>query len=218
MISPTFNRTPCIALRRTSTEAPSLRTFSSEESASSNVSRSDSVSSTSSIKPTGAPSFVIYEHESSSPTKVLAANPRHVRGGSISSEMGDFPGDQIIFLQQCSPEMLVPLLHRHLEMKQLMACNTTQFERLKTSIGTEKFKQIEHVWVNVTRAEMDDNEWLSITRKFLPTRPDWSLFCEMVGWDQTSQLFLTPVATPVRERRRSTTSLQESSIPEEEED
>lgn len=162
-------------------------------------SRNNSNSSLSSLsnKLTGTPRYSTFNSDSQSSVVVHPVNPRHVRGGSIASELSSEHSsedgtsmEQIIPLQSCSPEMLVPLLHRHLEMRQLIACNPSHFSRLKASLGTDKTERCLQLWTETTRAEMDDNEWLCQTRNLLKGRssPDWSLWCEIVGWDPTTPL------------------------------
>ena len=90
-------------------------------------------------------------------------------------------------------------------------------------MGAERYHQAEELWARVTRAEMDDNEWLYHSRTLLPSRTDWSLFCELIAWDPANAVTYSPKPSIENayshERRHSSASLleREHTIPEEEE-
>lgn len=135
-------------------------------------------------KLTGSPGFITRENSSTSPVKVHPYKPHHVRGGSIGSiEESSKELDHVIPIQSCDDEMLVPLLHRHLEMKELIDCNSAHFCRLRNAVGTRQFVKCLDLWTETTRAEKSDHEWLRLSQELLRTHENWALWCEVIGWN-----------------------------------
>lgn len=175
---------PCIALRRSSTNPIDLISTprygaAIEEGV---LSRSES-QWYNPTKLTGSPGYITTD-AGLSPTKVHPSKPHHVRGGSIGSEIDEIKeADHIIPLQPCASDMLVPLLHRHLEMKELIESNPAHFCRLRNALGTRQFVKCLDLWTETTRAEKSDLEWLSQSQGLLRSHDNWALWCEVVGWD-----------------------------------
>jgi hypothetical protein len=83
-----------------------------------------------------------------------------------NNEAGDAV-DQMIPLQECSQAMLVPLLHRHLEMQALMNGNKRLFHSMAESTGEDVWQACKKLWTETTRQEMPDMPWLYKTRAML---------------------------------------------------
>lgn len=227
---------PCIALRRNSSKSPSSPSSPTDYTRPrsldfGNHKRNSSNSSLNKL--TGSPGYVTLVG-SASPTKVLPSKPHHVRGGSIGSDLSDLSHvDQIIPMQACDSEMLVPLLHRHLEMKELIATNPARFARLRNAFGKEVYDKCTSLWTTTTRAEMNDLDWLKETQRLIKGQDNWTLWCEVVGWDSNDLLLdRSPKQTPTKsdtmssgllevpqfERGNSTGSVAAETIAEEPED
>lgn len=179
-----FGPSPCIALRRCKTPeelervSPRFGDY---------VPRLRTSSSSSLNKLTGSPGYLL--SAGTSPTKVHPSKPHHVRGGSISSDFSDISNaDQIIPIQPCDAQVLVPLLHRHLEMQELITNNTAPFARLRSGLGSDTFRKCTSLWTGTTRAEMNDLEWLKKTQNLIKSQENWVLWCEVVGWDNSELL------------------------------
>lgn len=180
------SNSPCIALRRpnyspATDSIPASRLMLPEET---RTQTRGSPVPLGRCKLTGTPGYVTTSRNSPSPTKIHPSKPHHVRGGSISSDLSEISNiDQLIPLQPCDSEMLVPLLHRHLEMKELIESNPAHFCRLRNSIGTRTFVKCLDLWTETTRAEKNDFEWLRETQRLIRGHDNWVLWCEVVGWD-----------------------------------
>ncbi|ORY75126.1 hypothetical protein BCR37DRAFT_384194 [Protomyces lactucae-debilis] len=98
----------------------------------------------------------------------VASLPAQLPGSPRDKEKGTSSClDQMIPLQECADSMLVPLLHRHLEMQSLMACNSKLFEGMAQCVGEHAWEQCRHLWTQVTRQECGDMQWLYKTRDLL---------------------------------------------------
>ena len=234
------SKTPCISLKKINstdnlmtTSSPPHHTGIALRPVNSLISPKGASPTTPSTKLPGSPGYVFFDPEYQSPVKVHPTNPRHVRGGSISSDLDDIPSaEQIIPMQPCEEAMLVPLLHRHQEMKQLISANPVQFVRLQSSLSQQVYNELLHLWTEVTRADMGDNDWLVKTRKLLEGRssPNWSMWCDMVGFCEQAHPLVSgppspaasspriPATSLLHERRSSATSLFDETIHEEEEE
>lgn len=223
---------PCIALRRPGgTSSPLDNQFTTprytrptEENA-----LSDAELRSYASKLTGTPGYVTRDALSTSPTKVHPSKPHHVRGGSIGSIIDECKElDQIIPIQPCDSEMLVPLLHRHLEMKELIETNSAHFSRLRNAVGTRQFVKCLDLWTETTRAEKADVDWLKESQHLLRSHDNWALWCEVIGWDhhvplihqsskenETLAPFEIPASIVSHSRKASGSSLVGTTIDEE---
>ncbi|BFZ58267.1 hypothetical protein PYCC9005_005329 [Savitreella phatthalungensis] len=121
---------------------------------------------------------------SSPPSEViLPRRPRHVRGGSITErETSPSPSSVHVPLQACDHTILVPLLHRHDEMRMLLRHNSQLFDRVRARVGTDLWDKCVGLWVWTTREAMDDRTWLAETKRLLP-QDVWVGWAECVGCD-----------------------------------
>jgi hypothetical protein len=122
---------------------------------------------------------------------IFPISPHHVRGGSISSnESSSSAGkDQVVPFQECPSTMLVPLVHRHLEMQMLINRNPSQFNALKAAISSADWDKCIQLWTKVPRDEMNDAQWLKQSKTLITARDTighkrfWIDWCGVTGWD-----------------------------------
>lgn len=169
------------------------------------IPRSQSPYSGKGLRPTSVPPSPISPAPigSSPSSRVLPRNPRHVRGGSIDTSLMQ-PSlseqqDQKVPMQECSADMLVPLLHRHLEMAALLEHNRHIFSTLRSALGDGRYRECLKLWTETTRDALDDTQWLKLTQRLLGKsdadaagyRCHWAAWCDVVGWDP-KELILGP--------------------------
>lgn len=121
-------------------------------------------------------------------------------------------------------EMLVPLIDRPEEMKELLENprNEMWAHRARSVLGKETWeKRCLPLWTGTGRTEMSDREWLKRSKEILVRRGGggvgdrqlWCEFCAMVGWDVEEETMLEGVSVvdAKGKRRASDESLQSAS-------
>ncbi|KAI5799977.1 hypothetical protein EDC01DRAFT_648384 [Geopyxis carbonaria] len=104
-----------------------------------------------------------------------------------------------IALQPMTPTMLVPLIDRSEEMRDLLAhpANKRWAKMAENSIGSDKYySRCIPLWTQTSRGNLPDVAWLQRSRELLTTTCGggfldarlWNEFCGMVGWDEDEEL------------------------------
>lgn len=101
-----------------------------------------------------------------------------------------------IHMEPCAPQMLVPLVNRRQEMRELLEhrSNKDWASLVRRTFGEKLYKaQCLPLWTETGRRTMPDREWLRRTKDLLTHKTRggcvdgrlWSEFCAMVGWDES---------------------------------
>ncbi|CUS14915.1 unnamed protein product [Tuber aestivum] len=99
-------------------------------------------------------------------------------------------------MEPCAPQMLVPLVDRPREMRELLGhrSNKDWASLVRRTFGEKVYKaQCLPLWTETDRRTMPDREWLRRTKDLLMRKACggctdgrlWSGFCAMVGWDES---------------------------------
>ncbi|KAI5818199.1 hypothetical protein BZA77DRAFT_307591 [Pyronema omphalodes] len=96
-------------------------------------------------------------------------------------------------IRPCAPSMLIPLMDRAQEMRELLRHPRNQewIELGNMALGEKQWRECEELWTGKDRQELGDMEWLKESRRLLEPPGCggvcdgrlWHEFCGMVGWD-----------------------------------
>ncbi|RPB05439.1 hypothetical protein L873DRAFT_1825185 [Choiromyces venosus 120613-1] len=137
-----------------------------------------------------------HRQSSSSTVSIKCDKSDEDEANAIERRLANGEIEATIYMEPCSPQMLVPLVDRPQEMRELLEhrSNKDWASLVRRTFGEKLYKaQCLPLWIETDRPSMPDREWLRRSKDLLMRKACggctdgrlWSEFCAMVGWDES---------------------------------